>query len=61
MSDSDIYPPSASSTESFNKSYSNGEEEIEVASTVKPYEGEPRATNEDFHEDWLRRLLACGV
>ena len=29
MSDSDIYPPSASSTESFNKSYSSGEEEME--------------------------------
>ena len=51
MSDSDVYLPSASSTESFNKSYSSGEEEMEVASTVKPYEGETRATNEDFHED----------
>ena len=24
--------------------------------TVQPYEGEPRASNEDFDEDWLTRL-----
>ena len=24
-------------------------------------EGEPRASNEDFDEDWLRRFLECGV
>ena len=34
---------------------------MEVANTVKPYEGEARASNEDFDEDWLRRLLECGV
>ena len=28
---------------------------------VQPYEGEPRALNEDFDEDWLRRFLARGV
>ena len=37
---------------------------LEVASTVQPYEGEPRASNEDFDEDfdedWQRRFLACG-
>ena len=34
---------------------------MEVESTVQPYEGEPRAANEDFDEDWLRPFLACGV
>ena len=34
---------------------------MEVESTVQPYEGEPRAANEDFDEDWLRLFLACGV
>ena len=35
---------------------------MEVASTVQPYEGEPRESNEDFDEDWQRRwFLACGV
>ena len=33
---------------------------MEVASTVQPYKGEPRASNEDFDEGWLRRFLACG-
>ena len=26
-----------------------------------PSEGEPRASNEDFDDDWQRRFLACGV
>ena len=35
---------------------------MEVARrTVQPYEGEQRASNEDFDEDWLRQFLACGV
>ena len=34
---------------------------MKVASTVQSYEGEPRASNEDFDEDWQRRFLACGV
>ena len=51
MSDSDVYLPSASSTESFDAAYPSNKEEMEVASTVKPYEGEPRASNEDFDED----------
>ena len=34
---------------------------MEVASSVQPYEGEPRASNEDFDEDWQRRFLAFGV
>ena len=61
MSDSDVYLPSASSTESFDAAYPSNKEEMEVASTVQPYEGEPRASNEDFDEDWQRRFLACGV
>ena len=44
MSDSDVYLPSASSTESFDAAYPNNKEEMEVASTVKPYEGEPHQT-----------------
>ena len=61
MSDSDVYQPSASSTKSWDTSYSSGREEMEVASTVQPYEGEPRASKEDSDEDWERRFLACGV
>ena len=34
---------------------------MEVANTVKPHEGEVRASNEDFDEDWLRRFLERGV
>ena len=34
---------------------------MEVASTVQPYEGEPRRSNEDFDEEWLKRFLACSV
>ena len=51
MSDSDVYQPSASSTKSWDTSYSSGREEMEVASTVQPYEGEPRASKEDSDED----------
>ena len=51
MSDSDVEQPSASSTESCDTSYSSSREEMEVASTVQPYEGEPRVSNEDFDED----------
>ena len=29
----------------------SSKEEMEVASTVQPYEGEPRASNEDFDEN----------
>ena len=34
---------------------------MEVAGTVQPYEREPRASKEDFDEDWLKRFLACSV
>ena len=44
MSDSDVYLTSASSTESFDTSYLGNKEEMEVASTIQPYEGEPRLT-----------------
>ena len=40
MTDSDVYLPSASSSESCDTSYSSSREEMEVASTVQPYEGE---------------------
>ena len=36
MSDSDVYLPSASSTESFDTSYSTSKEEMEVARTIQP-------------------------
>ena len=61
MSDSDVYLPSASSTESCDTSHSSNKEEMDVATTVQPYEGEPRASNEDFDEDWQRQFLACDV
>ena len=51
MTDSDVYLPSASSTDSCDTSYSSSKEEMEVASTVQHYEGEPRAPNEDFDGD----------
>ena len=38
MSDSDVYLPSASSTESFDTSYSTSKEEMEVARTIQPHE-----------------------
>ena len=50
MSDSDVYLPSASFTESCDTSYASSKEEMEVVSTIQPYEGEPRASNEDFDE-----------
>ena len=34
---------------------------MEVPSTVQPYEGEPRASNEDFDKDLQSRFLARGV
>ena len=51
--------PSAGSTESFDTSYSSSKEEMEVARTVQPYEGEPHASKEDFDDDntrchWLK-------
>ena len=49
MSDSNVYLLSASSTESCDTSYSRSREEMEVA--IQPYEGEPRASNEDLDED----------
>ena len=63
MSDSDVYLPSASSTESCDTSHSSNKEEMEVATTVQPYEGEPRASNEDFDEDVpkpVRRIRPIG-
>ena len=59
MSDSDVYLPSARSTKSCDASYSSSGGEMEVASMVQPYEGEPRASNEDFDEHW--QFLARGV
>ena len=50
MSDSDVYLPSASPTESFDTSYSSGKE-MEVASTIQPYEGEPHQTKISTHTD----------
>ena len=61
MSDSDIYLPSASSTKSCDTSHSSSKEEIEVKSTVQPCGGEPRASNEDFDEEWRRWFLVRGV
>ena len=43
ITDSDICPPSASSTKNYDTLYSSSREEMEVASMVQPYEGEPRA------------------
>ena len=51
MSDSDVYLPSASSTESFDTSYSSSKEEMEVANTIQLYEGKPRASYENFDVD----------
>ena len=61
MSDSDEYLPSASSMESCNTSHSSSRGEMEVPSTVQPYEGEPRASKEDFDKDLQSRFLARGV
>ena len=51
MFDSYVYLPSASSTESCDASHSSNKEEMDVATTVQPYEGEPSVSNEDFDED----------
>ena len=51
MSDSDIYHPSASSSESWDTSYSKSKEEMTVASTVQPEEEELSLSSEDFDED----------
>ena len=61
--DGDVYLLSASSTETCDTLYSSNKEEIEVASAVQPYEGEPRASiaNEDVDGVWQSRFLACGV
>ena len=62
MSDSDIYYPSASSSESWDTSYSKSKEEMTVASTVQPEEEELSLWSEDFEEDWLIDwFLACRV
>ena len=61
MSDSNEYLPSANSMESSDTSHSSSRGGMEVASTVQPYEGEPRASNEDFDEDLQRQFLARGV
>ena len=44
MSDSDVYQPSASSTDSFDILYLSSKEELEVANTIQPCEGELRTT-----------------
>ena len=61
--DGDVYLLSASSTETCDTLYSSNKEEIEVASAVQPYEGEPRASiaNEDVDGVWQSRFLTCGV
>ena len=61
MSDSDEYLPSANSMESCDTSHSNSRGGMEVPSTVQPYEGEPRASNEDLGKDFQRKFLARGV
>ena len=40
MSDSDVYLP----TKSFDTSYPSCKKEMEVASTIQPYQGEPHQT-----------------
>ena len=47
--------------ESCDTSHSSSSGEMEVPGTVQPYEGYPRASNEDFDEDLQRRFLARGV
>ena len=54
MSNGYVYLPLASSTESFDTSYSGSKEEMEVASTVQPFKEEPRESNKDFDQDWKR-------
>ena len=48
MSNSYVYLPLVSSTESFDTSHSGSKEEMEVASTVQPFKEEPRESNKDF-------------
>ena len=50
-SDSDVCLPSPSLNESCDTSYSSSREEMEFVTTVQSYEGETRASNEDFDED----------
>lgn len=61
MFDSDVYPASASSIESCITSNLRCNEEIELASTVETYDGQPSESNEDFDQDWPRRFLVCSV
>lgn len=52
MSNSAVYLPLVSSTESCNTSGTQViKREMEVAITIEPYEGELRASSEDFDED----------
>ena len=44
MSDSDVYQPSASSMDGFDILYLSSKEELEVANTIQPCEGELRTT-----------------
>ena len=61
MSDSDEYLPSENSMESCDTSHSSSRGGMEVPSMAQPYEGEPRASNEDFDKDLQRKFLARGV
>ena len=56
MSDSEVYLPSASSTVSCDTSYSSSKEEMEVSSTVQPYEGEPPASEGRFRKTLIRTV-----
>ena len=51
MFDSNVYLPQISFTASCDTSYFISKEEMKVVRTVEPYEGEPRASNEDFDGD----------
>ena len=51
MSDGDVYSPSASSTKSFDTSYSSSKKEMEVARTLQPYEGRTVQTKISTHTD----------
>ena len=56
MSDSEVYLPSASSTVSCDTSYASSKEEMEVASTIQPNEGEPRASKRRFQKTLTRTV-----
>ena len=56
MSDSDVYISLARSTKSCDTSYLSSREEMEVESTIQPYEGEPRSIKRRF-----RRILTKTV